>query len=411
MSAIDQLRNLWSAEPPPGDDVARFRRLKRACRAAPRSAKGREALASMFRIVNERRMGAAGRWLVALHGEIGKSSRLDRELIEAALGAGDAALALDLLEKAGRGNAGAFERQRAVARSLAAELAAGDSMAGIRHIAICGVSHVGSTAFGVIIGSVPGLCFAGETHHLTEVSLRRIGAGSGKVSVAEVEDVKRWPVACRVHGRDCDCFTVDFRRALAANPIGRYAQVARRLGVTTIVTSDKNAPLYWERDPLFRFDQIILYKPVEQQMRSTLKHAVRLGGAEAADKVLAGADETLAGWSINYLDHLRLLKPRGKRVVLNWDAFTADPGRHLRGLGDILGLPLDAGILNRIRVEHSIGGNIGVDFKALQQTGKLEIRPSSAPELSDALRSKVAGHKRAQYVNRLLDREYRRQFG
>jgi hypothetical protein len=413
MSPIEQLRMFWSRAPEAGDDVARFRRHKPIYRKAPNSPKARDALAAMFSIVNERRMSAGRRWLNALRGEIGQSPRLDRELIEAALGSGDAALALDLLRKAERDKTGvgAFERQRAVAQSLAAELAAGDSMAGIRHIAICGVSHVGSTAFGLILGSLPGLSFAGETHHLTEVSLRRIGTGSGKISITEIEDTRRWPVACRVHGRQCECFTIDFRRALAASPVGRYAQIARRLGTDTIVTSDKNAPLYWERDPLFRFDQIVLYKPVEQQMRSTLKHAVRLGGAEAVGKMLARADETLASWSVNYLDHLRLLKPRGKRIVLNWDAFVADPARHLRRLGEILDLPLNGDILNHIRVDHSIGGNIGVDFRAVQQSGKLEIRNSSAPELSPELQAKARAHKRAQYVNRLLDREYRRQFG
>jgi hypothetical protein len=263
----------------------------------------------------------------------------------------------------------------------------------------------------VILGSVPGFSFAGETHHLTEVSLRRIGAGSGKASIAEIEEIKRWPIACRVHGRECDCFSIDFRRALAANPVGSYAQIARRLGVSGIVSSDKNAPLYWERDPLFRFDQVILYKPVEQQMRSTVKQAVRLGGDEAAATVLADADAILGRWSVNYLDHLRLLKPRGKRIVLNWDAFVGDPARHLKRLGELLDLPLDADILNHIRVDHSIGGNTGVDFRAVKQSGKLEIRPSSAPQLSDGLRDKVRAHKRAQYVNRLLDREYQRQFG
>ena len=82
-----------------GDDVATFRNLKRAYRAAVSPQRAREALAAMFAIVNERRMRTARRWLDALRGEIGKSARLDRELIEAALGSGDAALALDLLQQ------------------------------------------------------------------------------------------------------------------------------------------------------------------------------------------------------------------------------------------------------------------------------------------------------------------------
>src|SRR5262249_216980 len=152
-----------------------------------------------------------------------RSARLDRELVEAALSSGDADLALDLLARAKHPDAPSFERQRVLAKSLEAERKATGSMDGIRHIAICGVSHVGSTAFGAVLGSLRGFAFPGETHHLTEVSLRRIGQGSGKASVADIEDVKRWPVACRVHGRDCDCFTVDFRRKLAANPVAAYA--------------------------------------------------------------------------------------------------------------------------------------------------------------------------------------------
>ncbi|MGH7087308.1 MAG: hypothetical protein ACREFQ_00225, partial [Stellaceae bacterium] len=63
-----------------------------------------------------------------------------------------------------------------VLERMAAERAHPRAMTGVRHIAIGGVAFTGSTLFGVILGSVPGVCFGGETHCLYDLS-EQLGDG------------------------------------------------------------------------------------------------------------------------------------------------------------------------------------------------------------------------------------------
>ena len=280
-------------------------------------------------------------------------------------------------------------------------------MGDVRHVAVAGVAFTGSTAFGVILGSTPGFAHAGETHWLT-----RGWNKAGKLESIATLDAgpDKWPTACRVCERECRAFDEDFRRGLAADETGWYGKIARRLRVDTLVTTDKNLHTLWLKDPLFRFDLVVLFKSPEQYLRSMLKQAIRRADPDEAP-VVDDPDRLLDRWANNYLGHLKTLKPAGKRVVLHWEHFVADPRHHLTRLGELLDSPISPAQLSAIRLGHFIGGNIAIDVAGLQANPTFKLRPSDAPALPDDLLAVVRSHKRSLFVERLLQNEYRRQFG
>jgi hypothetical protein len=214
-------------------------------------------------------------------------------------------------------------------------------------------------------------------------------------------------VPCRVCLRDCRCFDNDFRLSLAAEPTGWYAKIADRLGSRNLISADKNLHLYWELDPLFRFDYIILYKSPKQYLRSLLKQHLRRGGSpDELDR--PWVDSNLQRWAYNYLGHLKAIRRTGRRVVLNWEAFVADPAPPMRALSHALEIPLPPETLDHIRLGHFVGGNTGVDVEALKAEPRMILRPSNATVLPERLAVWAAGHPRARLVAGMLDHEYRR---
>ena len=169
--------------------------------------------------------------------------------------------------------------------------------------------------------------------------------------------------------------------------------------------------MYWTHDPLFRFDQIVLYKSPEQQIRSIVKQKTKLGASidEVASSDFLGP--ALRSWSQNYMGLMKVVRPKGRRVFINWESLVADPDRHLRRLGELLDLPYQPGVLDHIHLGHFVGGNQGVDVKAISQTGRVTLRPSNAPALPEPMRQAVLADHEAGFVHRLLDNEYRRSYG
>jgi len=395
------------------ETLARLRQMAGAAAAAFAVHKGLyragdpsgRALRGLFDIlVGRRRYAAAHRLAPLLEATAPASGALARDLAEIALARRDAAAALPRIEAARE----TLEDTRlksllAIATALKAELAAGDTMAGYRHLAIGGAAYSGSTALGVILGSMEGWAFGGETHWLTNVRTPSLGLESIlSTSLAQAQ----WPIACRVCGPKCECFDAAFRLGLAADRVGWYAKIADRLGVRNLVTADKNLELYWENDPLFRFDYIILYKTPVQHLRSMLKQQLRR--SPALPEGWAGAN--LDRWGQKYLGYLKTIRPRGRRVVINWEAFVAEPTRHMRRLAALLDIPLDPACLQHIRLTHFIGGNTGVDARGLKVDPKLELRASSAPELDAETFAEAVDHPFSNWMMRVLDAEYRRDF-
>lgn len=397
------LARLRHALRPPSSAFNIYKRLYRGGEATV------VALDGLFKMLMEaKRYSAAARLAPQVTTADPMPSARARDLAELAIARRDPDGALAVLEAAGRASgARGLDQLQIVAEHLKAELAAGDTMAGYRHLAIAGTAFCGSTTLGVILGSMPGFAFAGETHWLTNTR----GASDKVHSIRETDvPILKWPIACRVCGRACEYFDVPFRVALANAEIGWYAKIADRLGVKNLVTADKNTHYYLQRDPLCRFDYMLSYKSPENHLRSMLKQELRRpSGVAALNK--AWAATVLDRWADNYMGHLRAIRPTGRRVVLNWDGFAAHPAAHMRRLSELLDIPLGSETLTEIRLGHFIGGNIGLDVAGLRADPRLTLRPSNAPELPPDLREAVLSHRRAQAAARMLAMQYRRDFG
>ncbi|MEO8926243.1 MAG: hypothetical protein ABI306_03685, partial [Caulobacteraceae bacterium] len=388
-----------------GAAASAFAVYKRLWRAGDRS--GRAARGLFDTLMGRKRYAAAARVAALLAAEGPASGTLARDLAEIALARRDPAGALAAIDAAGEALGGAQrDSVRVIALALQTEFAGPDTMAGHRHLAVSGAAYCGSTTLGVVLGSMPGYAFAGETHWLTNV---RTPALSLESILTTAIAPGRWPIACRVCGPACRCFDAAFRLGLAADPTGWYAKIADRLGVKNLVTADKNLQLYWERDPLFRFDHIILYKSPVQHLRSLLKQHTRQSSDAPLPKTWVGAN--LDRWAHKYLAYLKTVRQSGARVAVNWEAFVAEPAHHMRRLAVLLDIPLDPAVLGHIRLAHLIGGNMGLDVRALRADPRLVLRPSSAPDLPPDAVEEALEHPFSNWVMRLLEGEYRRAFG
>jgi hypothetical protein len=385
--------------------AAAFATFKRRYQSGDASGQVVEGLFSV--LMGAKRYSAAARLAPQIAAAVPLSGVRARDLAELSIARRDVDGAFAMLAVARQSpRINGLDRLEFVAERLRAELAAGDTMAGRRHLAIGGAAFCGSTTLGVILGSMPGFAFAGETHWLTNT---RSAEGRLESIVGTAVPFVKWPVACRVCKRNCECFDVPFRLALAADNTGWYAKIADRISTENLVTSDKNSPIIEEHDPLFRFDYILSYKEPVSHLRSLLKQFVRQPGPPKP-ATAEWASISLDRWASSYMRHLKVIRPIGRRVVLNWDAFVAEPQRHIRRLARVLSIPLEAETLERIRLGHFIGGNTGVDIDALQATGVMTLKASNAPQLPPEILEVALTHAGSQRVMRILGNEYRRDF-
>ncbi|MGC2413749.1 MAG: hypothetical protein WA459_13770 [Stellaceae bacterium] len=111
-------------------------------------------------------------------------------------------------------------------------------MTAFRHITIGGVSFIGSTALGILLGSLDGCAHIGESRWLTE----RVDSKLGH-SVAidfSVDPPESWGHHCRVCGRRCPVLNPGFRARLAADPTRWYERIAHHIETDFLVSSDKS---------------------------------------------------------------------------------------------------------------------------------------------------------------------------
>ena len=276
----------------------------------------------------------------------------------------------------------------------------------MRHVAIAGMSYVGSTLLGTILGSLPGCAHAGETQEL-------IYAANPKAYDFRLIDFANAAddaiPQCRNCGPSCKVFDRNFRAELVRDPVDWYFRIGRRLGAPIIISSDKFLSEYLNKDPLARYDIIILYKSLESWVVSHRREEAR----KAAYGVSTSPDaanlvETLNQWADNYHGFLKELLPVGRRIVLNWERFSERPHEHLIRIIKNLGLSGDTTVFDHIREQHYLGGNDAmIDvFNA----GQVKFRSPRTGRATIEDRAVINSHKSAQQIFHMLEACYQSEF-
>lgn len=356
-------------------EVRRLREQARAHRAAARLAEERAtferllarapanltALRELARDAQQRgdAQRAQALWERAAHSHPERSEPA-LELARLALRAGDRTRARALAARAeSLAPPGRPYGLAARAASLRRHLDAGAGPLAARHVAIGGVSFCGSTLLGSLLGSLPGVANAGETHWLVHRSR------DGRAVPFDFErDASEALVPCVACGVDCAVWSRAFRRELAADPVDWYGRLADRLGAPVLVSSDKNHAKLDALEPLGRLDLLVLFKSPADAWNS-----IRRRG----DRNAWTLESFLVFWEREYGRLLHDL-PARRVVVLDFGRFRREPERHWRRLGELLDLPTgDA--LPPVRAEqHAVAGNAGTHARIVSEGDALRIR-------------------------------------
>lgn len=257
------------------------------------------------------------------------------------------------------------------------------------HVAICGTAYCGSTLLDRLLGGLPGVRSIGESHWLTKV---RLEDRYDDVVMSEPLENARW-VPCTVCGKDCEVLVPWFRRSLAADQTNWYRKIAAQLGTRHLVSADKNQPKLVEKDPLLEMSALVVFKSPEQAWSS---HLVKLHKDHDEVWYEAECHRYMDVWTKNYRAYLDHFEPQGRKVFLNFDAFTRNPGPLLRVVCARLGLPFDADVLTRTVPGHAIGGNAGSMRRLREKDYGVAIEPLPDPATAPAHRAIIAASDEAQ---------------
>lgn len=243
------------------------------------------------------------------------------------------------------------------------------------HIAIVGRDFCGSTLLSRLLWALPGVAAPGELHWLVDIfpgTTMRTRAGY---------EVSR---ACRVHGPDCKRLGEPFVSRLF-RPDRLYAEIAKRLGCETLVSSDKG-PNYYEALG-FEGSAILLWKTPAQQAASDRRNEGRT------------IAESLEWWHdlhSKVLDESWRFDPV---FVMSYGRLAADPWKQLALLADRLDLPsvIKTRRLSEIDYCH-IGGSPG----AQQST---DVKPDMrwAKELAAEEVARIEGDERCSRLAARLE--------
>jgi hypothetical protein len=185
--------------------------------------------------------------------------------------------------------------------------------------------------------TLPGVAAPGELHWFREP---RTLTGDGFKTRAG------WHVdrVCRVCGPSCEVFTGEFA-AQHHYPGSLYASVAKRLGVSTMVVSDKLP--YWYKT-LWRpgMTGIVLYKRPEASVLSDIRN-------EALE-----LERASRGWARMYGEYLKWADIFcGKVICVAYEDLASRPLETMQALTRKAGLPVPDRISLPKAGYHAIGGN------------------------------------------------------
>jgi len=389
-----------------GSDLTAFGTLKRSARIGDPTGKTGYELAKI--LVNRRRFLSASRLLDHLRAHESRLHGLQILRAETELNLSRPEECLATVDNFLGSHPGSKKAKRI--RTIALRQQANKSSCFIgsnsRHVAIGGVSYIGSTLFGVLLGSIDGIENVGESHWLVE----RLDAEGPRPIDFENDDPSSWH-HCQRCGKQCEIFSPNFRRSLANDPTHWYQKIGDRLSTPVLISSDKNLFHYWSIDPLFRFDLVVLYKSPEGQVRSFYKALdSKIRSGKITPNTHMTATQCLGNYVQNYGGLLKTIRPRGRRVVMNWEKFVSSPEAHFDRLLKALDFPGSSDIFQNVRIGHVIGGNGLFNFESIAATNRINIRPSNAPLLTPVQRAEVAAHGEARKMFRMLENEYQRDF-
>ncbi len=242
----------------------------------------------------------------------------------------------------------------------------------VRHLAICGASYCGSTLLDRLLGSLSGVASVGESHWLT--------AARGTTG-AEIDFGAAKPpslLECTSCGSACPVLTLDFRMDLSANRKTWYQKIAERLQTAVLVSSDKNWAKIIDHDPLLRLDALVLFKSPLHAWRS--KRA-KLPTDKSGDFYEEQLRSYIRAWCRAYTVYFGAIRPTGAIEFVWFDEFAARPENSFEVLCERLGLRYEAGVLQRLRPGHTIGGNTGTTARITARNFKVEIQALPEPDL------------------------------
>jgi len=222
-----------------------------------------------------------------------------------------------------------------------------------RVIGIAGAAHCGSTVLNMMMGQLPGVIGAGETHWL--VDRERLPAEMA------------WP--CRTHGEACPTFTPELIGQIAEAAPGTWWEwIAVAAGAHTVISTDKR-PAHFDAFGLPDL-VVVLYREPRYWVPSwSMAHGVSM---ERAAQI----------WRNLYLRVLEWVDDKGlPSVKINWSAVRADPSS-LQVVCRLLGLEFSPLMLDfHERPTCHVGGNRKTRPGGLQP----ELHDMAVPEFNDLM--------------------------
>ena len=245
-----------------------------------------------------------------------------------------------------------------------------------RHVAILGVSYCGSTLLSLVLGALPGVANIGESHWLLEPR-----AGKRRESHNLTADGFEQCVFC---GANCVILTDDLRDQLARQPAAFYGILAEALSTDILVSADKNYPHFIRRDPGLHNDAIVLFR---DPLKNWQSQARRSGNSPEARL------RYFENWAMDYVNFLDNYPNAGRKVVLDFDEFLANPVSMLQQLCGAIDLSFTAEAVEYWNFpQHCVGGNVSVrariakhDLEALQAAPKLDTTEEEGANRIDQL--------------------------
>jgi len=282
----------------------------------------------------------------------------------------------------------AFSLRRYV-ESLRVHLEVPETPSPHHQVCVTGVAFSGSTLFGHLLSQLPGVSNIGESHRLIHhrVDLESIDIDFDATDLPNVH-------YCNRCGKDCPIWTWKRRREFHEDRRDWYLRIAQELGVTTLISTDKNQWKQLTLDPWLRFDVIVLYRHPRHAWQSAAKPGRK-------PRTL---DAYLRRWDEHYRKLSFDLRNQGQKLFVDLDRFREDPDRHLEQVRELLELPSrESGEPDT--PSHSVGGN-GRVVRAFKTQAEVRVDREQGGTLTDEEEIRIAEYVRGSSIYRHLRQQH-----